>query len=62
MRKYRVWMRSVPGFYAQYDGSVEVFADSDGDAIEEAYQKLKRSAFPERSRSMWRVIKVELIG
>jgi len=51
-------MKSVPGFYEQYSGDVEVFARSEIDAIEEALRKLKRGAFPDRSRYMWRVVKV----
>jgi hypothetical protein len=58
-KKYKVWMRSVPGFYAQYDGAVKVEAKNDDEAIEVAFRKLKSGAFPERSRDMWRVEKVE---
>lgn len=58
-KKYKVWMRSVPGFYAQYDGAVEVYAKDDDDAVDRAFEKLKRGAFPDRSRSMWKVEKVE---
>lgn len=61
MNEYNVWMRSTPGFYAQYDGKVTVRADNDEDAIEEAFRELKRTAFPDRSRSMWRVEKVERV-
>lgn len=59
MKKFWVWIRSKPGFYAQYDGKVEVFATDDEDAVERAFQKLKRGAFPDRDRSMWKVEKVE---
>jgi len=61
MKKYNVWIKSVPGFSAQYDGKVTVFADDDDEAIELAFRKLKNGAFPERSRSMWKVEKVERV-
>ena len=58
-KKYRVKMRSTPGFYEQYSGYVEVFAADDGDAIERAFRELKRTSFPYRSRSCWKVERVE---
>jgi len=61
MKDYRVWVRSVPGMYEQYDGYVDVWAENDGDAIEKAFRKLKRESFPDRGRDMWRVEKVEVI-
>lgn len=57
-KKYEVWLKSVPGFYEQYDGKVTVFAESDEEAENLAFIKLKNGAFPDRSRSMWRVEKV----
>ena len=59
--KYNVYMRSVPGFYEQYSGKVTVNAENDTDAIEAAYWKLKNGAFRDRSRSMWKVERVERI-
>lgn len=56
--KYEVWLKSIPGFYAQYDGKVTVYAPNDNDAIEKAFAKLKNGAFPDRNRSMWKVEKV----
>jgi tRNA(Ile)-lysidine synthase TilS/MesJ len=61
MKKYNVWIRSVPGFFAQYDGKVTVFAENEDDAVERAFNKLKRGAFPDRSRDMWKVDKVERV-
>ncbi len=61
MKRYRVWLRSKPGFYEQYDGKIDVYADSDEQAIDEAFRELKHT-FPERGRSMWKVEKVEVIG
>ena len=59
LRAYRVHMRSQPGPVAQYDGFVDVRAHNDDEAIERAFRKLKTGAFPDRSRSMWRVDRVE---
>lgn len=58
MTAYRVWLRSVPGFYAQYDGYVDVNADDAEDAKRRAVRELQRTSFPDRSASMWRVEKV----
>ena len=60
--KYDVWIRSVPGMYAQYDGKVTVYALDEEDAVERAFKKLKTGAFPERSRSMWKVEKIEEVS
>lgn len=57
-KKYEVWLKSVPGFYAQYHGKVTVFARNDDEAEELAFIKLKNGAFPDRTRNMWRVEKV----
>jgi hypothetical protein len=61
-RKYAVHISSRAGFYAQYDGDVKVWAADEEEAIERAFRELKRGAFPDRSRSMWKVNKVECIG
>lgn len=61
MKDYRVWLRSVPGFYAQYDGYVDVYAEDEEEAVEKALRKLQRESFPDRGRGMWRVEKVERI-
>lgn len=58
---FRVWIRSVAGFYAQYDGYVDVYADDIEQAEERAFLKLKRGAFPDRSRDMWNVEKIEVL-
>jgi hypothetical protein len=57
--KYRVWFRSTSGFYEQYYGAVDDYAGSDDQAIDTAFVKLKCGAFLDRSRSMWKVEKVE---
>lgn len=59
MKQYRVWMRSKPGMYAQYDGKVDVWAEDEDDAIARAFRELKRGAFPDRSPAMWQVERVE---
>jgi hypothetical protein len=60
--KFRVWIRSVPGFYEQYDGKVDVFAEDEEQATERAMVELKRGAFFDRDASMWRVERIEKIG
>jgi hypothetical protein len=59
LKRYAVHMASAPGFYAQYDGEVKVWAEDEDQAVERAFRELKRGAFPDRSRSMWKVGKVE---
>lgn len=48
--------------YAQYDGKVDVHAESEEQAEDRAYAELKRGAFPERSRAMWKTEKIECLG
>lgn len=62
LNRYEVHMSSVPGFYAQYSGSVKVYAEDEQQAIERAFRELKRGAFPDRGQSMWKVGRVECIG
>lgn len=62
LRKYEVWLRSVPGMYAQYDGKVDVYAADEDEAIDRAFDKLRRGSFPDRSRSMWKIEKVQRVG
>ena len=59
MKNYKVWLRSKPGMYAQYDGFVEVVAEDSDDAVEKAFAKLKRETFPDRNRGMWYVDMIE---
>lgn len=59
LKRYTVTMQSVPGLYAQYGpGEIIVYARDDEDAIDRAFRELKRDAFPDRSRDMWRVVNV----
>jgi hypothetical protein len=62
MNHYAVSISSVPGFCAQYEGDVKVYAEDEDQAIERAFRELKRGAFPDRSRSMWKVRGVSRIG
>lgn len=62
MQKYRVWLRSRPGFYEQYNGKVDVYAEDVEQAKERAFRELKQGVFPDRNASMWRIEKIEIIG
>jgi hypothetical protein len=62
MGKYTVRLSSVPGFYAQYEGDVEVYAEDQEQAVERAFRELKRGAFSDRNSSMWRVVSVSYKG
>lgn len=59
LNPYKVFLRSKPGMYAQYDGFVPVLAANDDDAVDKAFSKLRRTSFPDRNRSMWTVDRVE---
>jgi hypothetical protein len=59
--KFRVSIASKSGFYAQYSGDVEVFARSSSEAQEKAFEKLRKGAFPDRSRDMWKVNGIEVL-
>ena len=61
LKRYSVHLASVPGFYAQYAGEIKVWAEDEDQAIDKAFRELKRGAFPDRGRSMWRVEKVERV-
>jgi hypothetical protein len=60
-KKFKVYLRSVPGFYEQYDGSIDVLAIDSEQAIEKAFRQLKRTTFSDRTNSMWSVEKVEIV-
>lgn len=59
MKRYIVHMRSKAGPVEQYSGQVEVFANDAAGAKEAAVLKLKRGAFPDRSRDMWKFTDIE---
>ncbi len=56
-KRYRCFMSSAPGMYAQYDGHVDVWSPSDDwdEVFSRAVGELKRTAFSDRSASMWRM-------
>jgi hypothetical protein len=58
-KKYRVWMRSRPGQYAQYEGKVDVFAEDKETAVAAALIKLRRTSFPDRADYNWFIERVE---
>ena len=55
MDQYRCFMRSTPGPYEQYDGQIEVWAESDNwsTIFRAAIRTLQAGAFPDRGPSMW---------
>ena len=59
---YRVYVRSVPGFYEQYNGFVEVYAYDAIDAAEKALVKLRTTSFPDRHKNMWKIEAVSCMG
>ncbi len=58
MNKYKVFIRSRPGMYEQYSGTVEVVAENEDDAVDAAFRKLKAGAFPDRNKDMWKLEEV----
>lgn len=61
MTQYRAYLRTKSGMYAQYDGYVDVVAEDRDQAQEKAIDKLRRTSFPDYSRSMWKIERVEAI-
>lgn len=61
MNKYKVFIRSRPGFYEQYSGTVEVVAEDDDAAVDAAFRKLKAGSFPDRNKDMWKVEQVDRV-
>jgi hypothetical protein len=59
MARYRVWMISRPGPYEQYDGHVDVSAESEDDLFRLAVQKLRRTSFPDRGEGHWQMVCAE---
>jgi hypothetical protein len=58
----RVWLKSTPGMYAQYDGYVDVnIEEFDAEqAFDAAVNKLGRTSFSDRkSKMFWRFIRME---
>jgi len=69
IKRYRVWLRSVPGFYEQYDGTVDCTVESDpftdhgerGEVFLAAVRELRRTAFPDRVIDCWRLERYEVL-
>lgn len=61
LSNYRVYLRSKPGMYEQYDGHVDVVASNDGAAEDAAFNKLRRT-YPNRGRDMWIIERIERRG
>lgn len=59
MTNWRVWLRSKAGFYEQYDGYVDVYAQDADDAVQRALQKLRAGSFPDRPSNQWTVERTE---
>lgn len=56
-RRYKVFLASTAGPYAQYDGHVEVWSPSDDpeELFTRAVRELGRTSFPDRtSKAFWR--------
>lgn len=62
MASYKVWMRSKPGPYEQYDGFIKVEAKDREEAIEKAFGRLADGAFYDRNRGMWKVYEVQYMN
>ena len=60
-RHYRVYMRTVPGMYAQYDGHVDVWSDGE-ELFLDAVRQLRRTSFKDYSADMWRMTGSELLS
>ena len=58
--QYKVWMRSTPGMFEQYNGYVKAYGNNDNEAIQNAFKELRKT-FPHRTREMWQIEKVERI-
>lgn len=62
-RSYRCYMSTRGGMYAQYDGHVDVYAQSaePEELFRRAVTELRRTSFPDYSSTMWRLDRVELL-
>lgn len=59
--KYRVYWATKPGFYSQYNGYKNLYADCEESAIN-IVLKLLKSDFPEYSRNMFYIKKIEILN
>lgn len=59
-RRYRCWLRSRPGMWAQYDGYVDVWAPDESFVFSLAVRQLALGAFPDRpSPYSWILERIE---
>jgi hypothetical protein len=61
MSNYRVWLKTNGGFYAQYNGYVDVIAENMEDSMQRAIEKLKKTSFPDYPREFWKIQRVEFL-
>lgn len=57
--QYRVWLKTVGGFYEQYNGYVDVYAENMEDGVQRAIDRLRDESFPDYPRNYWKVLRVE---
>lgn len=62
MRVYRINVESTQGLYAQYSYDIDVYALDEEQAVERAFDRLKVGGFSDRSRSMWRIKRIEILS
>ena len=55
-KRYRVYMQTNSGMFTQYDGYVDVTVLSDTDLFHAAVKQLRRTAFPDYSADMWKMV------
>lgn len=58
-KKFRVFLRTKPGFQQSYDGYVDCLAKNEEEAPREAVKKLRRTSFPDRGFNDWIIEGVE---
>lgn len=61
MLKCKVYIKSKPGLFEQYNGHVDVAVHSVPDAFKAACEKLRNGNFPDRTDDMWTLVRVEVI-
>ncbi len=59
--RFRCYMQTISGIYAQYEGHVDVWSQSDDHEQLHflAVKQLRRTAFPDYTSDMWRLIRAE---
>jgi hypothetical protein len=64
LMRWRVYLRSVPGMYEQYDGHVDVHSSdaSPQELFQLAVAALRASSFPDRRADCWRFVSADLLN